>query len=241
MAQALLSTVFKISRRGQIGLLLIDARIAENHGRSAQVTDYEIEDGTVISDHIKLDPLTLSIQGFISDAPAEYLGIRSLGGASQGVIGSIFPNQALLNQANPEQEGTVPNGENRNPVDSWTYLHDVWRKRTPISVITSLQLYKNMVITSLSAPRSVEIGKSLEFNAELREVRIVRSATVTIPSFKVKKAAEDAASKNNAGNKTPMAEDQGSILYQRANDANDGFGAKIIRSASEFLSGLTGG
>ena len=235
MAKEILETVFKISRRGQIGALLIDARISENHNRTAQVTDYEIEDGTVISDHIKLDPLSLSITGFISDTPVEFFGSRDLGLKTKEAVDALFPSQTLKNQANPEQEGVIPEADTKNPIDSWLYLDEVWKKRTPITVITSLQVYKNMIITSLSAPRNAEIGKSLEFNVDLREVRVVRSETVEIPVFKVPKSAQGAATKQKEGKKTPVEEPNESVLSKITNEINNTFTGKVSRFGTGLI------
>lgn len=53
----------------QIGLLTVDVTIDETHELSAQVTNWPIEGGSLISDHVRLEPRSLTISGFVSDTP----------------------------------------------------------------------------------------------------------------------------------------------------------------------------
>ena len=50
-------------------VIQLDACVNEQHGREAQVTTNPIEDGSVISDHIIVNPVNLAITGVISDTP----------------------------------------------------------------------------------------------------------------------------------------------------------------------------
>lgn len=48
-----------------IGSIEIDAFAEEEHGKSASITRYPIEDKSTISDHIVLDPETINIRGIV--------------------------------------------------------------------------------------------------------------------------------------------------------------------------------
>ena len=85
---AALETVFRITRRGQIAALRVDAMMQETHNRSAETTDFEVEDGVTISDHVKLNPIALDLTCFISDAPANFFGVRALTDISANVVNS---------------------------------------------------------------------------------------------------------------------------------------------------------
>ena len=189
MASDRLETVFNISRKGQIEALRIDAVITETHHRQSEVTEYPVEDGVAISDHVKLNPISIDMNCFISDAPANYFGIRDLSDIAEDVINTAFPRRG--------QRGEVPNAESRSPIDAWNYLTTVWLNRYPITVISSLQIYRNMILTKLTAPKSVATGKSLEFQASLKEVRIVTRAETTLPALTL--ANENQAGKVNEG------------------------------------------
>ena len=167
----------------------------ENHQRNATVSQFEVEDGVVVADHVKLDPISLSMTGFISDAPVGLLGIRGL--SVSNAINSFAGALGGGDDSDP------PNGEFRSPREAWEYLNQVWRERNPISVVSSLQIYRNMIITTLSAPRNASVGKSLEFNISLTEVRILEAQSGTFPAFKVKRGAKKrAASSVSKGKET---------------------------------------
>lgn len=59
-----------------IGNISIDVFVEEEHTKEATVTSNPVEDGSIASDHISLEPDSLNIEGFIGAAPLE-------GGASR--------------------------------------------------------------------------------------------------------------------------------------------------------------
>jgi len=190
---SLLATVFKIPTKAQVGFLKLDASLGETHTRTAQVTDNEVEDGVVVSDHVKLNPKALNITGQISDAPVSILG---LGVSSDDILGAA---NDFLDGDKSSFEGLAKN-ERRTPIEAWTYLNQLMEKRTPFSVVTGLQRYENMLLTSLSAPRTAKDGKSLIFTGELRQIVIVESSTIKIPAFKMKgDTGNSASSKGKLG------------------------------------------
>lgn len=68
-----------------------------------------------------------------------------------------------------------------------------WRDRELLTVETSLALYENMAITSMTAPREVESGDDFVFVLELVEVRFAIAQTVQIPAGAIGKAASGAS------------------------------------------------
>lgn len=210
---SLLATVFKIPTKAQIGFLKLDASLSETHTRTAKVTDNEVEDGSVISDHVRLNPKSLTINGQISDAPVSFLG---LGVSGDDVLGAA---NDFADGDKGAFEGLVKNSR-RTPAEAWGYLNQIMENRTPFSVVTGLQRYENMILTSLSAPRSSKDGKSLMFNGELRQVVIVESSTTKIPGFKIKGDAKNSASskgklgKQASKGATGAQEDNSSLLLK---------------------------
>ena len=67
-------------------------------------------------------------------------------------------------------------------MNAWEILVKLFNEATLINLTTGLgeTNYKNMVITSLSAPRSASIGKSLVFEMEMQQVRI---SDLTVQDF----------------------------------------------------------
>ncbi len=59
--------------QSNIGGVFLDATISEEHEYNSRVTQFPVENGTVISDHIINDPIRLSISGIVSDSPIRFL------------------------------------------------------------------------------------------------------------------------------------------------------------------------
>lgn len=53
--------------------VVIDAVLNEDHQYNSRVTNYPVEDGRIISDHIINEPETLSLTGVVSDTPLSFL------------------------------------------------------------------------------------------------------------------------------------------------------------------------
>lgn len=52
-----------------MGALVLDATLEESHEFGARVTEFPIEGGAIITDHVALQPRTLTLQGFVTDTP----------------------------------------------------------------------------------------------------------------------------------------------------------------------------
>lgn len=63
---SLISLLF--GKRTTIGALELDALLTESTSLSSQITEYPVEDGTVISDHITQESEKLSLSGVITSA-----------------------------------------------------------------------------------------------------------------------------------------------------------------------------
>lgn len=51
------------------GYVKLDASLAENHRRESEITQYPIEVGANISDHVRPKPIMLTIKGIVSSTP----------------------------------------------------------------------------------------------------------------------------------------------------------------------------
>lgn len=77
-----------IGKRTVIGVLELDALLTESTSLRSQITEYPVEDGSVISDHITQDSETLSIEGVIT-------GAGTLFNISEGKAKLIVAKEAL--------------------------------------------------------------------------------------------------------------------------------------------------
>ena len=147
---------------GGVAGIVIDATVSEQHTTSCDLTENPVEEGAKITDHVQLKPAELSIEGVITDTPLGY-----------AVIGNI---QNLIRSVS-----TIFGGSSRS-LDAYNELIKLQQSRKPFTVLTGLKRYKNMIITELSVPRTAQTGKSLQFKATMKEIRIVKSQTTTAPA-----------------------------------------------------------
>lgn len=131
----------------RIGLLTVDVTVEESHEMSAQVTDWPIEGGSLISDHVRLEPRSLTISGFISDTP-------------------LFRDGVYLG--------------NGRSMTSFALLEQMWKARVPMIVVSQLKYYDQMVIESVTIPKTRE--SALRFNCKLREIVTVTGQNALLPA-----------------------------------------------------------
>lgn len=143
-----------------IGDVAIDAVESETHERAYEITQHAVEVGADIADHKRRKADRLRITGTISDTP---LGARPLAEAtilftsSVGIDDAVqFPSEAafqsfLLLQASAD----------------------------PITIITSLGVYRNVLFESLRVDRTPTESHELKFTGVFVEYLTVESVTVT--------------------------------------------------------------
>lgn len=65
-------------------------------------------------------------------------------------------------------------------VNAFNQLIEIHNRRERITVVTGIKVYNDMVMTSLSVPRSVDSGQSLTFTIELQRVILDSSVRFTL-------------------------------------------------------------
>lgn len=149
--------------------MIFDATISENHVSELEVTDSPIETGQSISDHAFMKPLTLKISASVSDV--------------------------VLNPFKRFGSGLTFSGSTKRSKKAFEMLQELQAKAEPFDIQTGLKLYKNMVISRLSATQDKDSGQILNVDIDAREVIIVSTATVTYPSRAKAKQAQQTNSK----------------------------------------------
>ncbi len=138
-----------------------------------EVTEHPVEEGSEIVDHVRARPISLQVDGLISDTPIGALAAR-------------------------RQQFTLINGESfAFPSDeAFAFLTKVHEDREPITVETMRRTYTSMVLETLVFPEDARTGGALKFRASFRQVRLVTNARTTI-----RVAVPRASSKVNRGSK----------------------------------------
>ena len=163
-------------------IVTFEASLHEDHSRESTPTEFPVEDGNVISDHIILRPLTLSMTALITDTPITGLGALLTEGATTLTskllppIGTIGLGAAMggLSLISALFGGDSPS------VKAYKQLMSIQAHGTPFTVLTSLSRYENMVISSLAVPRDSAMGKSIEVTIGLKQLTIVQPKIVQL-------------------------------------------------------------
>jgi hypothetical protein len=219
---ASLVSIFVQPKRAEISALTLDASVQEVHSAEATPTTNEIEDGSLISDHITLQPKKLVIVGTVSKTPITV--ISSAGGLAATAVGSAVGGIAagIATAAVGSLAGVISGLGAKSPTDVYNYLIELCDNRIPFTVITALKEYGNMVITSVSATRRAIGSGALNFTANLQQVTIVKTEVFGLPEGNIAAdAAASAAGAANLGNQAAKAASEStasnaSIAYRGA-------------------------
>jgi len=201
-------------------IILVDATIKEDASYEAELSKHPVEDGPDITDHIRVKPVKLEVEGVMSETPltlassVQGLIASGLGGAAKAVGGS-----SLVGAAATVVGGAIGAklfGASQNPaLEAYKKLIDLLNKRQPFTVTAKLDVYRNMVITKLNFPRDPRTGKALKFSATFEQIQVVAAKTAKVRAFK-KDVKHSAGSKDALGNQsTTPADNQSNATLLR--------------------------
>lgn len=184
------------------GNIELDATLKETHVWDSKVTEYPVEEGSPITDHIILSPDRLKIEGFISDHPILASNtiqsyITGIAGIS-GITGIGDRISELLGDKETETRS----------LSIFNLLRTLRDKKEVLTVYTKYRIYTDMMLSTLSIPRDSSDGESIKFEAEFVNVRFVQTQFVDSPKKKKgkttgKKVSKQTQSKKDAGDKQP--------------------------------------
>jgi hypothetical protein len=181
---------------GKIDVLELDATLRETEDYQNEVTEFPVESGFTITDHVIHKPERLSIEGFVTNTPIP----NSIVSAPLLITGQgnrvKYALETLLELAGFDSSGV-------NGTEAKAFIP------TPhiISVEMGLRIYNDMIIESLSVPRDKDTGETLRFTIQLKRVIIVKTDFVKIENSselngKAKDAEKQATEKKNKGAQT---------------------------------------
>lgn len=131
----------------------LDVLVSQEPSYEAEVTQAAIESGAVISDHVSLRPLTLSVEGAVTNTPANFARTAQL---------ATFKDVASAAQA---------------------ALIKLFQDRQPFFFTggpSGVETYPNMVITSLSFPQRPSTGKALVINCRMQQVKVAEAKGIQL-------------------------------------------------------------
>jgi len=159
-------------------VITLDASVKEMHKRESPPTKFEVEDGTTVSDHIILRPFELQIDGIISDAPISLVNeLISVAGAA------ILPPVGIVAASAAYGLSSALLGSNKPSLVAYAQVLQLQSNRQNFNVLTTLNLYQNMFINSITVPRESASSNALVFTIGLSQLIIVQPQTVNIAKF----------------------------------------------------------
>lgn len=172
-----------------------DLVVSENHTNSSQVTDHPVEKGVNVADHVRPEPVTLSLEVVMTNTPLDpddhggsvvpitielptWTPSNPIAQAESAVSGAV--KEALFGPKPP----LVINGViYPTPFDKIQETHNALttleRSGGTMTVVTSTKNYGDMVLTRVGYERT-EWGTGT-FKLDFRNIRTVTTQTVVAP------------------------------------------------------------
>lgn len=130
------------------------ATISEQHSVTTRFTEHAIEDGSVVTDHVRPELDRLSISVLVTDTPT--------GAFADDVNGATIDAASGATNLFTEEVARVES--------IYEQLRTLSRSGIVLDVATSLRNYGSMVITEMATPRNSENSHSISLDVNLREV-----------------------------------------------------------------------
>jgi hypothetical protein len=176
-----------------LDLLMVDGTLQETIVRQAEVTDHPVEvtstDVSSVSDHVRLRPIELKLEGVISDTPvrqseivAALQAIPPAFGLNFGVAGSAAVGFAggALGLANQSQSPLFSGVMTRSQ-QAYETLRDIFSKHQLVTLVTVRDSFDSMMMTDFVVPRDIQNAGGLRFSANFKQVITTQAKTTQLP------------------------------------------------------------
>lgn len=185
---------------GDFDAISFDLLVDESHALEFDVTDHAVENGSVISDHIQERLRSVEVTGLFTN---------------HSISKSAFVSEGKLKSKDSVQivdvdsaRGQTIEGQPNVCLDKWKALQQLARRKKKVRLVTSLEVYDEMVFESLSTVRGPEDGDAIKFRIRLREIKTAKVEKNTITGVweppqpaKMEKPEQKAVSKKKKNGK----------------------------------------
>lgn len=187
--------------------LKFDLLIDESHSLDFDIPEHAVENGSSISDHVCERLRSVQITGLFTNHP--------IGGKKSGYVN----DDGTVNEEPDEVIVDGAEGRGNIALANFEKLKEIARRRKPVRLVTSLEVYEEMVFESIPYSRGPDDGESIKFTAKLREVRTAKVSTVRRdgvwnpppPKTQATDAGKKMAENNKAGKATAVEKATGKI------------------------------
>jgi hypothetical protein len=151
-----------IANKTVIGDLILDASHIEDIVYKSNLTNHYVEDGSLVSDHILLQPVSFSLHGSITDDIMDIVGYA----------GVLF-NLPKVN---------INNISNKSPKQMAAYqlLTSLVNSKSLVTVVAYLDTFTDMAIENLVFSNDANTGNRLFFKIELKKANFATVETVNV-------------------------------------------------------------
>lgn len=132
-------------------IIVLDATLSYGITRQAEVSEYPIESGSLVSDHVQTKPVDVTVAGFVSNNP---VGLLSF--------------------------GTVPQQDNTRAKSAYDALVQTFVNKELVQIQGELEVFDDMAMTSLDCPRDRSNRNALQFTAEFKQLTKVGTQIVEL-------------------------------------------------------------
>lgn len=186
-------------------ILPIDVTMQRTTNYENDITQIPVEEGLDVTDHVKTKPITMTVEGIISETPLSIEGqkaalitsggsfaAKQLGGFKGGLGTAIAGAGAGKLGAKLFQADGSPAELGR------AILEKLALNKTRFRIAVGKKILDDMIISRLSIPEENATGRALKFSATFQQIRVVKGQTVFIQKI-ARSAAHSAGSKTNLG------------------------------------------
>ena len=139
-----------------VGAVELDLILDESHSKNAQVTENPLQDGRAVSDGIYLELREGSLTGLVSNHSIKH-SVPPDRQTAEGLLDKA-ENYQLENRAN----------------QAWEDLKSLMDSKRLVTIVTSLEVYNNVAITSIETERDGDTGDALEIKVGFKQVQKVQ-------------------------------------------------------------------
>ena len=202
--------------------LEIDTTLREVHSYRNIVTEYPIESGANITDHVKSLPERLVIDSMTTNTPIVFLAdafsnlLREDGSNRIQLAYNVLLRWAGFEP--PKQEGIEP---------------EIVAAPAILTIVTGLKVFTNMVIVNLEFPKTKETGESVQYTIEFKKIKRVEAEFT-----QVQKTDDLNGKAPNVQNQAAKTANTGVDKATEVQEVQESTALKIIRSAKNGITGL---
>ena len=185
-AEPIPASLFAIGKtdKNGVGEIEFDLMPKESHGLDFDISEHPVDNGSTITDHIRMKPRECSVTGMFT----------------------CHPIKAYSKDKVTIDDGTEEISENR-ALTLYKELETLCKAMNKVRLVTDIMTYPTMLIKSLKTDRDRSSGEAITFSMTLREymgvdMQKTTSDIVITPAKLSTNNAKTIAKKKNAGRKS---------------------------------------